>query len=185
MSRQYPTELYRPIGPEDHTHGDPNAPVQLVEYGDFECPHCRAAYSELSDVFAYGGDRIFFAFRHFPLSSIHPHAEHAAEISEVAADAGKFWEMHNTLFEHQDALDDISLFDYAAGLGLDQEEAALALTEGRYRPRIMRDVVTGWRSGVEGTPTFFINNKKYVGSYKAEELIAALVPYIHAYDHSR
>lgn len=166
-------------------HGNPKAGVTMVEYGDFECPHCRAAYFELGDVFAHAGDNIFFAFRHYPLSSIHPHAEHAAEASEAADKDGKFWEMHNMLFENQDALSDAALLDYSALLGLDIEEVALALREGIYAPRIRRDIVTGWRSGVEGTPTFFINGQKHMGSYDAAELIAALEPHLHAYGHSR
>jgi protein-disulfide isomerase len=167
------SRLTPPLGPRDHTRGSPSAIVTLLEYGDFECPHCGAAYPIVKAIQQAMGSKLLFAYRHFPLSRIHPHAEHAAEICEAAAQHGKFWEMHDVLFENQDALEDEQLVGYAAALGIDPEWAAEALAEGRFEPRVREDFASGVRSGVNGTPTFFINGFRYDGG--ANTLLDALM----------
>jgi protein-disulfide isomerase len=151
------SQLRRPVGPEDHVDGPPDAPVTLVEYGDFECPHCARAHPIVKAVRERLGDRLRFVYRHFPLTQAHPHAQHAAEIAEAAAEHGKFWAMHDTLFENRLALEDEALVEYAAGLGIDPAWAASALADHTFTDRVRRDFTGGVRSGVNGTPTFFIN----------------------------
>ena len=113
--------LTQPVSERDHVQGPPTAPVTLVEYGDYECPYCGAAYPIVKEVKRRLGDRLRFVFRNFPLGNMHPHAEHAAEAAEAAAAQGKFWEMHDELYEHQRALDDAQLEGYAGAVGLDVE----------------------------------------------------------------
>ena len=167
------SHLTPPLGPHDHTQGPPGALVTLVEYGDFECPHCGAAYPVVKAIQQAMGSKLLFAYRNFPLTRIHPHAEHAAEMAEAAGEHGQFWGMHDLLFEHQDALEDDQLIAYAKTLGIDPEWAAQALTEGRYEPRVRADFASGVRSGVNGTPTFFINGLRYEGG--ADALLDALM----------
>ena len=167
------SHLTPPLGPRDHTQEPPGARVTLVEYGDFECPHCGAAYPVVKAIQQAMGSKLLFAYRQFPLTRIHPHAEHAAEMAEAAGEHGKFWGMHDLLFEHQDALEDDELIAYARMLGIDPEWAAQALTEGRYEPRVRADFASGVRSGVNGTPTFFINGLRYEGG--ADTLLDALM----------
>jgi protein-disulfide isomerase len=140
--------------------------VTLVEYGDFECPHCGAAYPIVKAIQEAMGSKLLFAYRHFPLTRIHPHAEHAAEIAEAAGKHGKFWEMHDVLFENQDALEDEQLVGYAEALGVNPEWGAA-------EPRVREDFASGVRSGVNGTPTFFINGFRYDGG--ANTLLDALM----------
>lgn len=118
-SRTSVARLTMPVGERDHVIGPLTAPVTLVEYGDFECPFCGAAYPMTKGLLGYFGDRLCFAYRHFPLTTVHPHAEHAAEAAEAAGAQGKFWGMHDLLFEHQRALDAPHLIQYAALLGLE------------------------------------------------------------------
>ena len=120
------------------------------------------------------GDRLRFVFRNFPLTQSHPHAEHAAEAAEAASAQGKFWEMHDSLFEHQQALDDAHLVHYAAALQLDQEKFEREMTEHIYAPRVREDFLSGVRSGVNGTPTFYINGVRHDDSYALETLLAAI-----------
>jgi len=155
--------LVLPVGPRDHIQGPADAPVTLVEYGDFECPHCGAAYPIVKGIQRSMGEDLRFVYRHFPLTRVHEHAEHAAEISEAAAQHGKFWPMHDLLFENQDALEDDDLVGYAGRLGIDPEWAAAALADGQFEPRVREDFSSGVRSGVNGTPTFFINGQRYDG----------------------
>lgn len=170
--------LTLPVGERDHVQGPSDAPVTLLEYGDYECPHCARAYPVVRKVKERMGDQLRFAFRNFPLTESHPQAEHAAEAAEWAADQGSFWEMHDTLFEHRrggrDALGDAALARYAADLGLDSGELEAALREERYRPRVREDFMSGVRSGVNGTPTFFINGVRHDGGWGVEELMDAL-----------
>jgi len=168
MSRLTPS-----LGPRDHTQGSPRAIVQLVEYGDFECPHCGAAYPIVKAIQQAMGSKLVFAYRHFPLTRIHPHAEHAAEIAEAAGEHTKFWEMHDLLFEHQDAFEDEQLVVYAKTLGIDPAWATQALLDERFQPRVRADFASGVRSGVNGTPTFFINEFRYDGG--ANTLLDALM----------
>ena len=155
--------LVLPVGPRDHIQGPANAPVTLVEYGDFECPHCGRAYPIVKEIRRSMSEDLRFVYRHLPLTRMHLHAEHAAEMSEAAAHHGKFWPMHDLLFENQDALEDVDLVGYAGSLGLDPDWAAAALAEGRFEPRVREDFSSGVRSGVNGTPTFFINGQRYDG----------------------
>jgi protein-disulfide isomerase len=154
-----------PVGPRDHAQGPADAPLTLVEYGDFECPHCGRAYPIVKELQRRLGEDLRFVYRHFPLTRNHPHAEHAAEMSEAAAQHGKFWPMHDLLFEHQDALEDEDLVGYAASLGMAPEDAAKALAGGRFEARVREDFTSGVHSGVNGTPTFFINGQRYDGPW--------------------
>lgn len=161
-----PARLTPPVSPRDHFQGSPRSLVTLVEYGDFECPHCGAAHPVVKQIQEAMGAKLRFVYRHFPLTRIHPHAQHAAEMSEAAAQHGKFWPMHDLLFERQDALDDRDLVAYAAALGIDPQWATAALADGRFQRRVRDDFASGVRSGVNGTPTFFINGERYDGSWE-------------------
>jgi protein-disulfide isomerase len=163
-----------PISGRDHIRGPATAPLALLEYGDFECPFCGAAYRVVNQVVQIMGDRLRFAFRHFPLTQIHPHAQQAAEAAEAAATQGRFWEMHDLLFQHQDRLDTQSLLGYAAALELDVERFALELDTHVHIPRIREDFLSGVRSGVNGTPTFFVNGVRHDGGYDLQSLLTAL-----------
>jgi protein-disulfide isomerase len=166
--------LTMPVGPRDHRQGPETAPVTLVEYGDYECPYCGMAHPIVKEIQRRLGDQLCFVFRHFPLTQVHPHAEHAAEAAEAAAGQGKFWQMHDTLFEHQQALDDAHLLQYAVALGLDTDRFVREMTEHVYANRVREDFLSGVRSGVNGTPTFFINGVRHDGSYDLETLLAAI-----------
>jgi len=166
--------LTLPVGERDHTLGATSAPVTLVEYGDYECPHCGRAYPIVKEVRRRLGPRLRFVFRNFPLRESHPHAQQAAEAAEAAGAQGKFWEMHDRLFERQFALDDEYLIEYAGDLGLDVERFRRELTARTYEPRVREDFRSGVTSGVNGTPTFFINGARHDGPWDAEPLAAAL-----------
>jgi protein-disulfide isomerase len=167
-------QLAAPVGERDHRQGPDAAPVTLVEYGDYECPHCGRAYPIVKEVQARLGDRLRFVFRNFPLTQSHPHAQHAAEAAEAAAAQGRFWEMHDRLYERQAALDDRDLERYAAELGLDAARLAAELAAHTHAPRVREDFMSGVRSGVNGTPTFFINGVRYDDSWDAGTLTATL-----------
>ncbi|HEY6356786.1 MAG TPA: thioredoxin domain-containing protein [Vicinamibacterales bacterium] len=166
--------LTLPVGARDHADGAADAAVTLVEYGDYECPHCGRAYPIVKEVQRRLGGRLRFVFRNFPLAEAHPHAEHAAEAAEGAASQGRFWEMHDALFEHQQALDDRHLVGYAKGLGLDDTRFRDELAAHRHAPRVREDFLSGVRSGVNGTPTFFINGIRYDDSWDLAALLEAL-----------
>ena len=166
--------LTPPVRPEDHVQGRADAPVTLVEYGDFECPYCGMAHPIVSAVQRRMGDALRFVFRHFPLSQIHPHAEHAAEVAEAAGERGRFWPMHDMLYENQQALDDLHLVAYAEELGLDPAWVEPALRSHVFAARVRADFLSGVRSGVNGTPTFFINGVRYDGAWDESNLLAAL-----------
>ena len=163
-----------PVSQRDHRQGPEAAPVTVVEYGDYECPYCGEAYPIVKEIQRRLGDRLRFVFRNFPLTQSHPHAEHAAEAAEAAAGQEKFWEMHDYLFEHQRALDDAHLVHYAVALHLDQEKFEREMTEHVYANRVREDFLSGVRSGVNGTPTFFINGVRHDDSYALETLLAAI-----------
>jgi protein-disulfide isomerase len=163
-----------PVSERDHVLGPETASVTLVEYGDFECPFCGAAYPSVVQVRKLLGDDLRFAYRHFPLSKIHPHALPAAEAAEAAGAQGRFWEMHDLLFANQRALGPDHLLGYAEALGLDLERFALELREHTHEPRIRDDFMSGIRSGVNGTPTFFVNGVRHNGGYDPESLLAAI-----------
>ena len=167
-------DLSLPVGARDHAQGPTGASVTLVEYGDYECPHCGRAYPIIKKVQAHFGERIRFVFRNFPITTVHPHAQHAAEAAEAASSQGHFWEMHDALFEHQNALDDRHLGEYADGVGLDRARFDRELKDGTHAQRVREDFMSGVRSGVNGTPTFFINGRRYDDSWDAATLIDAL-----------
>jgi protein-disulfide isomerase len=162
------SRLTLPVGDRDHIAGPNDAPVTLVEYGDLECPYCRMAHPIVKAVRHALGDRLRFVFRHFPLKEIHPHAYHAAQAAEVAAEHGKFWEMHDLIFENQHALEDDDLVRYAKTLGIDDRMVAEALANDAFHDRVREDFRSGVRSGVNGTPTFFINGERYNGPWADE-----------------
>lgn len=166
--------LTPPVSDLDHRSGPEGAPVTLVEYGDFECPHCGRAHPIVSAIQRQMGSRLRFVYRHFPLAQAHPHAQQAAEAAEAAAAQGKFWEMHHSLFEHQEALEREDLVARAEGFGLDVERLAAELADGVHTPRVRRDFSSGVRSGVNGTPTFFINGQRFDKPWDPPILLAAL-----------
>ena len=149
----------------DHIQGAASAPVTLVEYGDYQCPYCGMAYPIVKSIQRALGNKLRFAFRNFPLSTSHEYAEQAAESAEAAGAQGKFWEMHDTLYEHQDELGTNALMSYARNLGLDVDRFAHELKDGTYEPRVREDFRSGVRSGVNGTPTFFVNGTRYDGGW--------------------
>jgi protein-disulfide isomerase len=166
--------LTPPVGADDHVQGPATAPVTLVEFGDYECPYCGMAHPIVKEVQRRLGDDLRFVFRHFPMSQIQPHAERAAEAAEAAGTQGSFWEMHDVLFEHQDALGDVHLFGYAAMLGLDADRFAADLTNRTFAGRVREHVRSGIWSGVNGTPTFFVNGRRHDGPWDLATLLAAV-----------
>jgi len=163
-----------PVAPADHTLGEEDASVTLVEYGDYECPHCGHAHPIVNAVRKHFGKQLRFVFRNFPLTEIHPHAEAAAEAAEFAGAEGHFWEMHDGIFENQSRLSGRLLVELAAGLGLSSEDLTGALEGHEYLPRIKSDFLGGVRSGVNGTPTFFINGIRYDEAPEYEALVEAI-----------
>jgi protein-disulfide isomerase len=163
-----------PVGERDHAQGAANAPLTLVEYGDYQCSYCGQAYAVVKQLQQEMGDHLRFVFREFPLAQAHPHAEHAAETAEAAGAQGKFWEMHDTLYEHQQALDDANLEQYAGSVGLDMGRFDREMRAQTYLERVREDFMGGSESGVEGTPTFFINGRRHDGSFDLDTLRAAL-----------
>jgi len=163
-----------PVSARDHLRGPRTAPLTLVEYGDFQWPHCGAAYPIVEAVRRMMGDQLCFAYRHFPLARLHPRAEPAAEAAEAAGAQGKFWPMHDILFENQDALEDADLVLYARTLRLDVARFTEDLATAIHAPRVREDFMSGVRSGVNGTPTFFINEMRHDDPYDLEWLVQAL-----------
>jgi protein-disulfide isomerase len=157
----------------DHVRGPASAPVTLVQYGDYECPYTGAAFPIIKDIQSRMNDGLRFVFRNFPIGS-HPHAQHAAEAAEAAGRQGQFWEMHDLLFENQKHLRDEDVRGYADKLGLDVELFAKEVDEHVHATRVHDDFMTGVRSGVRGTPTFYINGVRNDGAYGMEPLLAAL-----------
>jgi len=170
--------LASPITEEDHAQGPANAPVTLVQYGDYECPYTRLSRHSVHQLRREFSDRLRFVFRHFPLEEIHPHARAAAAAAEAAARQTDFWTMHEYLFEHQKALEDADLQAYAAKLGLDPERFAFDRRASEVAQRIDRDLVSGDQSGVEGTPTFFVNGMRHDGGYDLDSLRSAVVVHL-------
>jgi protein-disulfide isomerase len=166
--------LKNPVGEHDHIQGDPDAPAVLVEYGDFQCPHCRAAHAVIHRLQKEFSQRLCFVFRNFPLTQIHPYAQAAAETAEFAGAKGKFWEMHDLLFEHQDRLGDGLFAELAEQIGLEPAELAKALEDGTYTSRVRSDFTGGVRSGVNGTPTFFIHGQRHNGPANYDSLGAKI-----------
>jgi protein-disulfide isomerase len=169
------SRLVLPVAERDHIQGPVDAPCTLVEYGDYQCPYCGQAYWIVKEVQRRLGRRLRMAYRHFPLAEIHPYAPLAAEAAEEAGARGRFWQMHATLFENQDALGEADLLRYAGALGLDMPRFVAALAEHTHEARVKEDFMTGVRSGVNGTPTFFINGHRHDGPWDAETLSDALL----------
>jgi len=166
--------LVVPVSEQDHSQGSVTAPVTLVQYGDYECPYTRQSTTVVQALQLQLGARLRFVFRNFPLVQIHPHALRAAEAAETAAAKGKFWEMHDYIFHHQHTLEDADLARFAEAVGLNHAQFLQDMNEHRHLRRIEADAENGERSGVEGTPTFFINGVRYDGSWEQEALLAAL-----------
>jgi len=170
------------VSGRDHTIGPATAAITLVEYGDFQCPHCRRAHGVLPRVMKRLGDRMRFVFRHFPITESHPNALHAAEAAEsVAAQEGEkaFWQMHDLLYEHQpeweDAQDDARILELAREAGADPDVVAADLDADKYEEHVKADFMSGVRSGVNGTPTFFINGRRFDGDWTSvDTFVAAL-----------
>jgi formate-nitrite transporter family protein len=154
--------------------GPDRAELELVMYGDFQCPYCTAAYPILRRVRDRLGQRLLFAFRHFPLRDIHPDAERAAQAAEAAAAQGAFWEMHDRMYESRGALGREDLIAYATELGLDSDRVAAELDSGTYVARVQRDLDSGLASGVTGTPGFFVGGRLHTGSFDVGSLTSAL-----------
>jgi protein-disulfide isomerase len=168
------------LGPSDHVVGAEGATVELVEFGDFECPHCGAAHGVLKQVLHRVGSGLLFAFRNFPLSQIHPHAFLAAEAAEAAGAQGEYWPMHDKLFENQEALEPDDLVAYAKILRLDVARFAEDLSRNTHAAKVKGDFSSGVRSGVNGTPTFFVDGVRYDESWDPDTLTAALKAAIRA-----
>jgi protein-disulfide isomerase len=166
-------KLTAPISPQDHSQGKTNASWTLVEYGDYQCPSCGDAEPIVKQLQQHFGDQLRFVFRNFPLE-MHPYAEHAAETAEFAAAHGKFWEMHDLLFEHQANLKDATLLKLAVKLRLASDHLVHALKEGTYGPRVQTDLDSGIASGVQGTPTFYINGQQHEGDYDLDSMVEAI-----------
>jgi protein-disulfide isomerase len=168
------SKLTPQVSHRDHIQGPDTASVTLVEYGDYECPYCGEAFPIVNAIQKRLGKRLRYVFRHFPLTTAHPHAAPAAEAAEAAGAQGRFWEMHDTLYEHQDALEDEDLLEYATELDLDVSRFSGDMAEHRHAARIREDFTSGVRSGVNGTPSFFINGIRHDGGYDLATLLAAI-----------
>ena len=168
------SKLTIPVSAEDHAQGDANAKCTLVEYGDYQCPYCGEAYPIVKQLQKRFGKDLRVVFRNFPLTEMHPHAEHAAETAEFAAANGKFWEMHDLLYQDQENLGDSALSGYAGKLGLSADKLCEALEAQTYRTHVRDDFSGGVRSGVNGTPTFFLNGQRHDGSFDYDTLAAAV-----------
>jgi protein-disulfide isomerase len=162
------------VGRSDHARGPEDAPVTLVEYGDYQCPYCADMNPMIKAIAKAMGTQLRFVFRHMPLLEMHPYAQHAAEAAEAAGAQGKFWEMHDGILQQQSELGSDLLHQLAIKLKLDMEQFSADLEERRYRPRVKRDFMGGMRSGVAGTPTFFINGKRYEGALDHASLLSAI-----------
>jgi protein-disulfide isomerase len=174
MTSQLGTRLDQPLSSRDHVRGPRSAAVSLVEYGDFECPYCRAAVDIVNALRQALGDQLSFTFRHFPMRDVHPHAQHAAEVAEAAAAQGRFWDMHDRLFAGQAALDDDSLLRFARELSLDTARVSDELTNHTYAERVEEDRRSAIASGATGTPTFFIDGSRYDGSVSLLKMLATI-----------
>jgi len=174
MMRHWESDGLEPVGTRDHARGPEDAPVTLVKYGDYECPYCREAHPVLKELQERVGEQVRFIFRHFPLDSVHPRARRAAQAAEAAASQGRFWEMHDLLYERQGELGEVDLMRYAAELGLDLRRFEEDLANDHQAWRIEEDRLGGTRAGVRGTPAFFVNGVRYAGTIDLDGLLAAV-----------
>jgi protein-disulfide isomerase len=161
-------DLAVPVGPGDHALGPDKAAITLLEYGDYECSYCGEAYPIVKELQRRFAGRLRFVFRNLPLADAHPHAERAAEAAEAVGLQGRFWEMHDLLYEHQDHLTDAALLSYAEEAGANATEVASVMAEGGTRQRVQDDLMGAIRSGANGTPTFFVNGVRDEGSWALE-----------------
>jgi protein-disulfide isomerase len=166
--------LTQPVSARDHAEGSADAPITLVEYGDYQCPYCGAAYPVVKRLQKTLGKKLRFVFRNFPLTEAHPFALIAAEAAEAAALLGKFWPMHDKIYENQEDLSPEALSAWALKLGLNDEKLQKAIQQPEIVKRLKEDRQSGIRSGVNGTPTFYINGTRYDGSPDYESLLTAL-----------
>ncbi len=167
-------QLAVPVSEQDHSQGSANAPVTLVQYGDYQCPYTRQSTSGVRAIQQQLGTQLRFVFRNFPLTEIHPHALHSAEAAEAANAQGKFWEMHDYIFHHQHTLEDADLRRFAEAISLDTTQYEQDMTQHRHLKRIEADMEGGERSGVQGTPTFYINGVLHNASWEQDALLAAI-----------
>jgi protein-disulfide isomerase len=172
--------LRTPITPRDHRRGDPDAPVTLLEYGDYQCPHCARAQPVVRELSHSFDADLALVYRHFPLIEVHPLASTAAQAAEFAGDRGRFWEMHEALFANQAQLNLPAIFGIAAALGLSQADLHQALNAQTFADKVREDFMGGVRSGVNGTPCFFINGVRHDGAYGFRELAAAIAAVLPA-----
>jgi len=174
MTEQQTTTLTVPVTDRDHVQGLASAAVTLVEYGDFECPDCAAVVPMVELLRKQQGERLRFVFRHFPLKDLHPHAESAAEAAEAAGAQNQFWEMHETLLANQDALGSSNLAEYAGQLGIESTWFDEVMAARTFEKRVREDFTSGVRSGVNGTPTFFVNGVRHDGALSLASLTDAV-----------
>jgi diadenylate cyclase len=174
MMRRWESDRLEPIGTRDHARGPKDAPVTLLKYGDYECPYCGEAHPVLKELQERVGQQVRFVFRHFPLDSAHPRARRAAQAAEAAASQGRFWEMHDLLYERQGELGEEDLMGYAAELGLDLRRFEEDLANDHHAWRIEEDRLGGDRAGVRGTPTLFVNGVRYTGTLDLDRLLIAV-----------
>lgn len=167
------SELMDTVSERDHALGPATAPITIVEYGDYECPDCLNFVPIIEQVRQRLGDGLRFVFRHFPRSSIHPHASAAAEAAEAAAEQGKFWQMHQALFAHQKDLADIDYAHLALSIGLEIYKFEASRGQEKHHRRVTADYESGIRNGVTKTPTLFINGRRYDGRIDADAIVAA------------
>ena len=179
MNQRDDRDLVETVNHSDHSLGPEHAPVVLVEYGDFECPNCKQAGPAVEIVLHRFEEQVRFVYRHFPLVDVHPHAFAAAEAAECAGAQGKFWEMHAKLFEHQAHLDRKHLVRYADELGLDVARFSAELDDEVYRQRVLEHLESGQRSGVRGTPGFFLNGRVVDVSFGLHNLLEAIEKALH------
>lgn len=166
--------LHPPVGPKDHAQGPQDAPATLVEYGDYQCPYCAQAFPELQQIQQYFGDSLRFVFRNFPIPELHPQAVAAAITAEYCGTVGKFWPAHDALYEHQDELGEALYEQIATQVGADPAGLRKALHAEGYAQQIQDSVDSGLRSGVNGTPSFFLNGQKFEISRSMNELVDAI-----------
>lgn len=166
--------MYLEVNKNDHVMGPADAPIELIEYADYQCPYCKKAYYIVKDIQQRLGDNVRFVFRNFPLTDLHPQALHAAIAAEIAASHGKFWEMHDLLFEHQNTLDDYHLLEYAKRVGINSVEFETDFSKDRFYQKVKDDYDSGIENDVEGTPTFFVNGEVFDGNWMTSDFIEYL-----------
>ena len=173
-------QLSIPVGPEDHSRGPLSAKLTIVEYGDYQCPYCGQAYSIMEKLLTTFNDSMRLVFRNLPLVDVHPHAEAAAEVAEAVGRQGKFWEIHDTLFENQSDLSTAALMRYITDVGADVQTVTKDIADGGPRQRVQADLESAIRSGANGTPTFFVNGVRYDGSWMYEPFAEYLAQVVDA-----